>query len=89
MILEYEDETGPLHWSTERFDRVIALREEALQAARLAWADYLFVSLKPFIVECSIEQRKEIKVKSLLIIWCIFTLTYYSIWSTGKYLTLV
>ena len=53
MILEYEDETGPLHWSTERFDRVIALREEALQAARLAWADYLFVSLKP----CSMFNR--------------------------------
>lgn len=40
---EYEDEIGPLHWSTKRFDKVIALRENALLAARHAWADYLFV----------------------------------------------
>lgn len=40
---KYEDEIGPLHWSTKRFDKVIALRESALQAARHAWADYLFM----------------------------------------------
>lgn len=43
FVLEYEDAEGPLDWSDERFDRVITLREEAVQATRKAWADYLFV----------------------------------------------
>lgn len=46
---EYEDEIGPLHWSSKRFDKVIALRESALQAARRAWADYLFVRKTEFM----------------------------------------
>lgn len=46
---EYEDEIGPLHWSTKRFDKAIALRENALLAARRAWADYLFVRKTEFM----------------------------------------
>lgn len=48
---EYEDAEGPLHWSEERFDRVISLREEALQTARKVWADYLFMLDADVILE--------------------------------------
>ncbi|XP_061163842.1 procollagen galactosyltransferase 1-like isoform X2 [Saccostrea echinata] len=48
---EYDDAEGPLHWSEERFDRVISLREEALQSARKVWADYLFMLDADVILE--------------------------------------
>lgn len=54
---EYEDEIGPLHWSTKRFDKVIALRENALLAARRAWADYLFVRKTEFMYLCNFKSN--------------------------------
>jgi collagen beta-1,O-galactosyltransferase len=36
----YPDERGPAHWTKERFDHVISLRESALNFARKIWADY-------------------------------------------------
>lgn len=54
---EYEDEIGPLHWSTKRFDKVIALRENALRAARRAWADYLFVRKTEFMYLCNFKSN--------------------------------
>lgn len=54
---EYEDEIGPLHWSTKRFDKVIALRENALLAARHAWADYLFVRKTEFMYLCNFKSN--------------------------------
>lgn len=40
----YTDEQGPTHWSTQRFDQIISLRESALNYARELWADYFLVS---------------------------------------------
>ncbi|XP_048774539.1 procollagen galactosyltransferase 1-like isoform X2 [Ostrea edulis] len=48
---KYEDAEGPLDWSDERFDRVITLREEAVQATRKAWADYLFMLDADIVLE--------------------------------------
>jgi hypothetical protein len=39
----YPDERGPAHWTKERFDHVISLRESALNFARKIWADYFLV----------------------------------------------
>ncbi|KAJ3662789.1 hypothetical protein Zmor_007118 [Zophobas morio] len=36
----YVDEHGPAHWTKERFNHVISLRESALNLARDLWADY-------------------------------------------------
>ena len=50
-ILEYVDERGSHHWSEERFNNVIRLRQEALDEARAMKVDYLMVnvlSLPPF-----------------------------------------
>lgn len=40
----FPDETGPAHWSAERFKHMINLREEALNVARNKWANFIFVS---------------------------------------------
>ncbi|XP_017776204.1 PREDICTED: glycosyltransferase 25 family member [Nicrophorus vespilloides] len=40
---KYENESGPAHWTSERFNHVINLREAALNHARRIWADYLLV----------------------------------------------
>ncbi|XP_023029681.2 glycosyltransferase 25 family member [Leptinotarsa decemlineata] len=37
----YPHETGPAHWTTDRFNHVIKLRESALEEGRKMWADYL------------------------------------------------
>ncbi|XP_051627793.1 procollagen galactosyltransferase 1 isoform X1 [Manacus candei] len=37
----YPDEEGPKHWSPSRYEHVMRLRQEALEAARAMWADYL------------------------------------------------
>ncbi|CAG9862154.1 unnamed protein product [Phyllotreta striolata] len=39
--VQYPDEQGPAHWTNERFDNIINLRETALNYARRLWADYL------------------------------------------------
>ncbi|EFA00173.1 glycosyltransferase 25 family member [Tribolium castaneum] len=36
----YPDESGPAHWTPERFNHVIDLRESSLNFARKIWADY-------------------------------------------------
>ncbi|KAK2144058.1 hypothetical protein LSH36_790g01064 [Paralvinella palmiformis] len=38
----YTNEEGPCDWTYQRFHNVINLRQEALDAARRVWADYLF-----------------------------------------------
>lgn len=38
------EETGPAHWTTERFSHLISLREKALIYARNIWADHVLVS---------------------------------------------
>lgn len=55
LCAEYNDEIGPVHWSSKRFDKVIALRESALQAARRAWADYLFVRNTVLMYFCNFK----------------------------------
>lgn len=46
------DETGPAHWTPQRFTHVIQLREEALETARQLWADYVwFMDSDVFITE--------------------------------------
>ncbi|XP_041344138.1 procollagen galactosyltransferase 1-like isoform X1 [Pyrgilauda ruficollis] len=37
----FPDEEGPKHWSPARYEHVMRLRQEALEAARAMWADYL------------------------------------------------
>ncbi len=44
-ITGYDDENGPCHWSQQRFENIIHLRQQALDTARRIWADSLFVSL--------------------------------------------
>ncbi|KAL3870728.1 hypothetical protein ACJMK2_038772 [Sinanodonta woodiana] len=39
----YSDERGPCDWSEQRFENVIKLRQQALEASRSKWADYLFM----------------------------------------------
>lgn len=36
-------ELSPTHWSSERHEDVIRLKEEAIEYARSIWADYVFV----------------------------------------------
>lgn len=38
---QYSGEYGPAHWTTDRFNHIINLRESALNFARKFWADYL------------------------------------------------
>lgn len=40
----FPQEQGPAHWTVDRFNHVINLRESALNYARSIWADYLLVS---------------------------------------------
>lgn len=40
----FPDEMASTDWSPQRFTHVIELMEEALNFARISWADYLFVS---------------------------------------------
>ncbi|NWZ97409.1 GT251 galactosyltransferase, partial [Nesospiza acunhae] len=37
----FPDEEGPKHWSPARYEHLMRLRQEALEAARAMWADYL------------------------------------------------
>lgn len=46
---KFPDETGPGHWTKERFDHIIDLRESALDYARRTWADYVLVGLESVI----------------------------------------
>ncbi|XP_041370447.1 procollagen galactosyltransferase 1-A-like isoform X2 [Gigantopelta aegis] len=39
----YDHERCPLEWTEKRFDNVIQLRQQALDHARNAWSDYLFM----------------------------------------------
>lgn len=39
-----KSETKFHHWTEERFDDVIKMKEEAIQKAKVMWADYVFVS---------------------------------------------
>ncbi|XP_077575711.1 procollagen galactosyltransferase 1-like [Stigmatopora nigra] len=40
----FEDEVGPKHWNTLRYEHVMKLRQGALDLAREIWADYLLVA---------------------------------------------
>ena len=40
----YDDSQGPADWSDKRYERLMLLRQKALDVARKQWADYLFVS---------------------------------------------
>lgn len=40
----FEDEDGIADWSTQRFLHIMDLREKALTAGRLMWADFVWVS---------------------------------------------
>ena len=42
--VDYPDQEEDCHWSEERFNNVIKLRQAALNYARGAWADFIFVS---------------------------------------------
>ncbi|XP_016113223.1 procollagen galactosyltransferase 1-like [Sinocyclocheilus grahami] len=39
----YEDESGPKHWTSLRYEHVMKLRQAALDTAREMWADYLLM----------------------------------------------
>ncbi|XP_034046532.1 procollagen galactosyltransferase 1 isoform X1 [Thalassophryne amazonica] len=39
----YHDEEGPKHWTDERYEHVMKLRQVALESAREMWADYFLV----------------------------------------------
>ena len=41
-----KSETNFTHWSHERFEDIIRMKEEALDYARRSWADYVLVSFK-------------------------------------------
>lgn len=40
---QYLQEMGPGHWTDERFNAIINLREDSLKQARKIWADYYLV----------------------------------------------
>ncbi|XP_072513270.1 procollagen galactosyltransferase 1 [Salminus brasiliensis] len=40
---EFEDEEGPKHWTSGRYEHVMKLRQAALETAREMWADYFLV----------------------------------------------
>ncbi|KAK3087084.1 hypothetical protein FSP39_001417 [Pinctada imbricata] len=50
-LTDYEEATGPCAWTKQRFDRVIALRQEALETARRAGMDYIFMLDADVILE--------------------------------------
>ncbi|XP_051776506.1 procollagen galactosyltransferase 1-like [Erpetoichthys calabaricus] len=37
----FDDEVGPKHWTAERYEHVMKVRQAALTAAREMWADYI------------------------------------------------
>lgn len=39
----FPNEKGPVHWTNDRFQHMIQLREEALIMARKKWADFILV----------------------------------------------
>uniref|UniRef100_A0A8C1KKJ3 Si:ch211-114l13.7 n=1 Tax=Cyprinus carpio TaxID=7962 RepID=A0A8C1KKJ3_CYPCA len=39
----YEDESGPKHWTSLRYEHVMKLRQAALDTAREMWADYFLM----------------------------------------------
>ncbi|KAM6972558.1 procollagen galactosyltransferase 1 [Aplochiton taeniatus] len=40
----YTDEVGPKHWTNQRYEHVLKLRQAALDTARETWADYFLLS---------------------------------------------
>ncbi|KAG9262809.1 procollagen galactosyltransferase 1-like [Astyanax mexicanus] len=40
---EFEEEAGPKHWTNQRYEHVMKLRQAALETAREMWADYFLV----------------------------------------------
>lgn len=45
----YPQEIGPGHWTDERFNNIINLRETSLNNARKMWADYYLVRCVDFL----------------------------------------
>uniref|UniRef100_A0A8C1UDL9 procollagen galactosyltransferase n=1 Tax=Cyprinus carpio TaxID=7962 RepID=A0A8C1UDL9_CYPCA len=43
LLLVYEDESGPKHWTSLRYEHVMKLRQAALDTAREMWADYFLM----------------------------------------------
>jgi len=44
----FEDEVGPKHWNSLRYEHVMKLRQAALDTAREIWADYFLVCYHVF-----------------------------------------
>lgn len=47
----FPDELGPKHWSEQRFEHVMRLKQEALDFARAEWANYILVGPSTVWVE--------------------------------------
>ncbi|KAK3088467.1 hypothetical protein FSP39_019538 [Pinctada imbricata] len=66
-VTEYEGEKTPCDWTDERFNKVIALREEALVTARKIWADYLFMIDADVILENTDTLNVLLEVKQTVV----------------------
>ena len=54
LFIDYSDAKGPFDWSPMHVQNVIRLKQEALNAARKAWADFVLVSFERYFnVYCS------------------------------------
>ncbi|MCL4135107.1 UNVERIFIED_CONTAM: hypothetical protein GTU68_016328 [Idotea baltica] len=86
---QYDHEGSPTNWTDERFDHVIALKDEALLKARKMWADYvLFLDSDVFLVEPNVlwdlvKEKKPIVAPMLNSLgtysnyWCGMTSNYW------------
>ena len=62
-----DEDKGPFHWSKTRFQHVMKLREDGLQAARKAWADWVGTMISSMNV-CSICVCHNAMLQPLLVV---------------------
>lgn len=80
--------TNKTIWTSERFNHVIKLKEEALNYARAVWADYIFVSRKNLILS-SFHISECLITKNILLNLVCFDRKFYGYNKTSTDLTYV
>lgn len=55
----YEGAKGPNQWTTDRYQNLLRLKQNALVEARRQWADYIFVSFVLLLTQPSGRMTSE------------------------------
>ncbi|XP_052789249.1 glycosyltransferase 25 family member-like isoform X2 [Mya arenaria] len=63
----YRGEKSPCDWTLGRFQHVLTVREKALEAARLMWADYILMIDADVMIENPLMLRRLIEEKQTVI----------------------